>query len=110
MTADNKKMTLKFLSLYPNLMDLYGDNGNLQILKYRAAQRGIDVEVQKYVAGDAEPDFSQFDLIFLGGGSDKEQKVVAGDIVKYQEKLAAAIDEGVFALLICGGFKLFGKY
>ena len=103
-------MKLKILSLYPQMMDLYGDSGNLQILKYRAEKRGIKVEIDTYNVGGEEPDFAKYDLIFMGGGSDKEQKVVAGDIMQYREQIQAAYDSRIFFLLICGAMQLFGKY
>ena len=103
-------MNLNILCLYPNMMDLYGDNGNIDILKYRARKRNIDIKIDTYTIGDEEPNFCEYDLVFLGGGSDKEQKVVAKDIVKYKTKIEKSINKGIFYLLICGGFQLFGKY
>ena len=103
-------MHLKFLSLYPNMMDLYGDSGNLQILQYRATKRGIKVEIDSHKVGENAPNFSAYDLIFLGGGSDKEQKVVARDILKYRSDIQKSFDSGIFFLLICGGFQLFGEH
>lgn len=102
-------MRLRILHLYPNMMDLYGDSGNLQILKYRTEARGDKVTIDTYTVGDPVPDFMSYDLIFMGGGSDKEQKVVARDILQYKKPLQQALDAGVFFLLICGGFQLFGK-
>ena len=115
-TRTPSRTTLKFLHLYPNMMDLYGDSGNLQILKYRAEKRGIKVQIDSHIIASNEsaetsaPDFSAYDLIFLGGGSDKEQKVVARDILNYRADLKNAYDSGVFLLTICGGFQLCGKY
>lgn len=103
-------MELNILCLYPNMMDLYGDNGNIEIIKYRANKREINVNIDAYTINDKEPDFSSYDLVFLGGGSDKEQKVVSKDIIKYKKQIKKSIDSGVFYLLICGGFQLFGKY
>ena len=103
-------MNLKILCLYPNVMDLYGDNANIDILKYRAKQRKIDVSVDTYTIGDEEPNFYEYDLVFLGGGSDTEQKIVAKDIIKYKKQIERSINKGIFYLLICGGFQLFGKY
>lgn len=125
-----KTPTLKFLHLYPRLMDLYGDSGNLQILKYRAEQRGIKVVIDAHtVPSSSTPsnshrvlqaphspqnpshplDFSSYDLIFIGGGSDKEQNVVARDILRHRSDLYEAYQRGVFFLAICGGFQLFGR-
>lgn len=109
-SPSKSQLSLHFLHLYPNMMDLYGDSGNLQILKFRAESRGIKISIDSYQIGDPTPDFSQYDLIFLGGGSDKEQKVVARDILNHQAALAAAHQAAIFFLLICGGFQLFGQY
>ncbi|MBE6152616.1 MAG: glutamine amidotransferase [Firmicutes bacterium] len=103
-------MNLNVLCLYPNVMDLYGDNANIDILKYRAKQRNIDINIDTYTIGDEEPNFYEYDLVFLGGGSDTEQKVVAKDIIKYQKQIERSINKGIFYLLVCGGFQLFGKY
>jgi len=103
-------MNLNILCLYPNIMDLYGDNGNIEILKYRAKQRNIEINIDTYTIGDEEPNFYEYDIVFLGGGSDKEQKVVAKDIMKFKTQIERSINLGVFYLLICGGFQLFGKY
>lgn len=105
-----KTPALRVLHLYPNMMDLYGDSGNLQILRYRAEKRGIEFRVDSYQIGDPAPAFSHYDLIFLGGGSDKEQKVVARDILRHKAALKTAFAADVFFLTICGGFQLFGKY
>ncbi len=103
-------MNLNILCLYPNIMDLYGDNGNIEIIKYRALKRGIEVNIDAYTINDEDPDFYNYDLVFLGGGSDKEQKVVAKDIIKFKKQIERSINIGIFYLLICGGFQLFGKY
>lgn len=103
-------MNLNILCLYPNIMDLYGDNGNVEILKYRCKRRNIDVNIDTYTISEEEPEFSNYDLVFLGGGSDKEQRVVAKDIIKYKKQIEHSIKRGTFYLLICGGFQLFGKY
>lgn len=103
-------MNLNILCLYPNMMDLYGDNANIDILKYRARQRKIDINVDTYTIGDEEPNFYEYDLVFLGGGSDREQNVVAKDIIKYKKQIERSINKGIFYLLICGGYELFGKY
>ena len=102
-------MILRVLHLYPNMMDLYGDSGNLQILKYRAEKRGIKLKIDGHTVTDSAPDFRKYDLIFLGGGSDKEQKVVARDILQYTQDIKSAYENGVFILTICGGFQLFGQ-
>lgn len=101
---------LKILYLYPDLLELYGDYGNIQVLTYRSQKRGISVVVDEYSIGDPMPDFSSYDLVFAGGGADNEQSILAADLIQYQDEIKKAIDQGVFFLLICGAYQLFGKY
>ena len=101
---------LKILYLYPDILELYGDFGNIQVLRYRAEKREIKVTVTPYSIGDAAPNFSDFDLVFAGGGADQEQSILAKDLIQYQEKIKEAVQNGVFFLLICGAYQLFGKY
>lgn len=101
---------LKLLYLYPDMLELYGDYGNIQILKYRMEKRGIALIVDRYSIGDEEPDFSSYDIVFAGGGADNEQTILSEDLIKYKDNIRKAIDSGTFFLLICGAYQLFGKY
>ena len=101
---------IKILYLYPDILDLYGDIGNIKVLKYRMEKRGISVIVDTYSIGDKAPDFSSYDIVFSGGGADNEQKILSEDLVQYKDKIREAVNKGVFFLLICGSYQLFGKY
>lgn len=101
---------LKILYLYPDILELYGDYGNIQVLKYRLEQRGFKALITPYSIGDNPPDFKSYDLVFAGGGADKEQNILAQDLIKYKEIIKEAIESGTFFLLICGAYQLFGKY
>ena len=101
---------LKILYLYPDILELYGDFGNIQVLKYRLEQRGFRCIVEQYTIGDTEPDFCNYDLVFAGGGADQEQSILAKDLIQYKNNIKKAIDNGVFFLLICGAYQLFGRY
>lgn len=101
---------LKILYLYPDMLELYGDYGNIQILKYRIESRGYTAIIDRYSIGDKVPNFNNYDIIFAGGGADNEQSILAKDLVKYKENIKEAIDNGIFFLLICGAYQLFGKY
>ena len=68
---------LKILYLYPDILELYGDFGNIQVLRYRLEQRGIKATIVPYSIGDASPDFNDFDLVFAGGGADQEQGILS---------------------------------
>lgn len=89
-------------------MNLYGDRGNIIALAKRLAWRGFNLKVVEVSVGDPLP--SDCDFVFLGGGQDKEQVVVANDIKKRKAQLEDLIHSGVVTLLICGGFQLFGHY
>lgn len=101
---------LKILYLYPDILELYGDYGNIQILCYRLEQRGFKAIIEPYSIGDTPPNFKDYDLIFAGGGADLEQNILAQDLTQYKTSIQEAIDSGVFFLLICGSYQLFGKY
>ena len=101
---------LKILYLYPDTLELYGDYGNIQVLKYRLEKRGINAIIEQYSIRDNPPDFNSYDLVFAGGGADQEQGILADDLIKYKDNIREAITNGVFFLLICGAYQLFGKY
>ncbi len=101
---------IKLLYLYPDLLELYGDFGNIQVLKYRCEQRNIKLIIDEYSIGDDTPDFESYDIIFAGGGADNEQSILSDDLMKHKESIKKAFENGTFFLLICGAYQLFGKY
>lgn len=101
---------IKLLYLYPDMLELYGDYGNIQVLKYRMEKRGINLIIDKYSIGDKAPDFCLYDIVFAGGGADNEQTILSEDLIRYKDNIKDAINKGVFFLLICGAYQLFGKY
>ena len=101
---------LKILYLYPDMLELYGDYGNIQVLKYRIESRGYKAIIDRYSIGDTAPNFNYYDIVFAGGGADNEQSILAEDLVKYKNNIKDAVENGVFFLLICGAYQLFGKY
>lgn len=105
-----KEREIKILFLYPDMLELYGDYGNIQVLKYRMEKRNIKCIIDKYSIGDEKPNFCDYDIIFAGGGADNEQSILAEDLVQYKNEIKKAVQEGVFFLLICGAYQLFGKY
>ncbi len=101
------RYALRLAHLYPDVMNIYGDRGNVIALRYRCEARGITLEVADINVGDAfEPE--AFDLVLMGGGQDREQRRIADDLVARGPALKAAINEGLPALAVCGGFQLFG--
>ena len=99
--------TLRLAHLYPDVMNIYGDRGNVIALRYRCEARGIGFELSEVNVGDPF-DPAQFDLVLMGGGQDREQRHIADDLVERGPSLKAAIDDGLAALAVCGGFQMFG--
>ena len=107
---NNKEKSIKILYLYPDMLELYGDYGNIQVLKYRIESRGYKAIIDRYSIGDTAPNFNDYDIVFAGGGADNEQSILAEDLVKYKDNIKEAVNNVVFFLLICGAYQLFGKY
>jgi CobQ-like glutamine amidotransferase family enzyme len=101
--------TLRVCALYPDLMNIYADRGNLLMLERRCAWRGIGFEVTDVGLGDAlDPD--AHDLFYLGGGQDRDQLLVAGDLVQTKrDALHDAAGRGAIVLGVCGGYQLLGQ-
>jgi CobQ-like glutamine amidotransferase family enzyme len=94
--------------LYGAEMNIYGDNGNVQVLRRRLEWRGIDVTVSRVGVGDALP--SDTHLLLGGGGQDAGQAVITDDLAAKGPDLRAAADAGVPMLLICGMYQMAGHY
>lgn len=105
----NSNLKLSICHIYPKLLNIYGDFGNILTLKKRSEYRDIDVEIHELNIGDSI-DISKYDLYFIGGGQDKQQIEVSFELKKHEEILKeASLNNAVF-LAICGGYQLFGKY
>lgn len=98
---------IRIAHLFPELLNLYGDGGNVCVLRKRCLWRGLDVELVPVRYGE-RPSFSDIDIAFIGGGSDREQRIVCDSLLGCREELAAYVrDEGVL-LAVCGGYQLLG--
>jgi CobQ-like glutamine amidotransferase family enzyme len=104
------RMTLTLAHLYPDQLNLYGDRGNILTLQQRCRWRGIHLRVVELGIGDAlDPD--AYDMLFIGGGQDRDQAPVAQDL--YETKsigLWAAIEDDMPVLAVCGGYQLLAHY
>ena len=101
--------SLRIAHLYGNLMNTYGDNGNILMLKYVAEKLGAHVTVDIVSLKDRfDPD--TYDIAFFGGGQDFEQTIVSEDLPDKKEDLNRFIQEDKVMLAICGGFQLLGQY
>ncbi|HET8679909.1 MAG TPA: glutamine amidotransferase [bacterium] len=103
-------MELRICHLYPDLLNLYGDRGNITTLVRRAQWRGIDTRIVEARLGDAiDPNAS--DLYFIGGGEDRQQRLAAPDLCEVKgDALRRAADAGAAVLGVCGGYQLLGHY
>lgn len=100
---------IRLLHLYPELMNLYGDRGNLICLQKRLQWAGVACEIIPLHLHDA-PEHSAADFIFMGGGSDREQSLLYGELLQQAEPLWRQIEDGLPMLCICGGYQLLGQY
>jgi lipid II isoglutaminyl synthase (glutamine-hydrolysing) len=100
--------TLRVCALYPDLMNIYADRGNLIVLERRCAWRGIGFEL--VARGLGEPlDADAHDLFYIGGGQDRDQRLCAEDLIETKrEGLRAAAARGAVVLGVCGGYQLLG--
>lgn len=94
--------------MLPDLLNLYGDGGNVRILEQRLRWRGIPVEVRRIQHGEAV-DFSQVDLVFMGGGPDREQKLASEQLLAMRDELGAYVEGDGPLLAICGGYQILGR-
>lgn len=99
--------TLRIAHLYPELLNLYGDGGNILVLRKRLEWRGIGCEVRE-VHIDDRPSFSDVDIVFIGGGSDREQRIVCEHLLAERSELAAYVEDGGVLAAVCGGYQLLG--
>ena len=95
--------------LYPDLLNLYGDRGNIQCLMRRCQWRGIEAETIPFELDD-KIDFSKLDIVLLGGGSDREQMIVCEKLQKIQPDFKAYVEDNGVVIAICGGYQLLGNY
>jgi lipid II isoglutaminyl synthase (glutamine-hydrolysing) len=96
--------------LYPDLMNIYGDRGNILTLCQRARWRGMEARVLELGKGDARG-MDEVDVFFFGGGQDREQALVYDDLLETKAvHLAAAVENGAAVLAVCGGYQLLGHY
>jgi CobQ-like glutamine amidotransferase family enzyme len=100
---------LRLLALYPDQMNIYADRGNVLFLRHRCEWRGIGFAYATAGIGE-EFDPDGHDLIYIGGGQDRDQRMVAADLVATKrEAIEAAITGGVAGLAVCGGYQLLGS-
>ncbi len=103
-------MELKICHMYPDVLNLYGDGGNIRCMTQRLAWRGIGSAVTRLPIGETAR-LSDYDLVFIGGGQDFEQQVLLEDLHRGKDReIRAAIEDGLPFLTICGGYQMLGAY
>ncbi len=100
---------VRILHLYPELLNLYGDSGNILVLSQRLHWRHIQAEIVEVHVGE-RPFLANVDLVFIGGGSDREQRIVCDSLHEQQKELSRFVEDGGALLAVCGGYQLLGEY
>ena len=103
-------MELKICHLYPDILNLYGDQGNIICMKKRLEWRNIECSVTEVSIVESAK-FTDFDIFFIGGGQDFEQEILLGDLAGGKaDEIKAAVADGKTFLTICGGYQMLGSY
>ena len=100
---------IRVAHLYPDYLNIYADRGNIAVLARRAAWRGHELRVSAVSVGD-ELRAGEHDLIYVGGGQDREQALVAVDLAAKADAVALAVADGAAVLAVCGGYQLLGRF
>jgi CobQ-like glutamine amidotransferase family enzyme len=95
--------------LYPDYLNIYADRGNIAVLASRAARRGLDLDVMAIGLGESPPP-RVYDLLYVGGGQDREQALIAPDLAAKGPALREAVRDGAAVLAVCGGYQLLGRF
>lgn len=102
-------LEINIVHMYPEILNLYGDIGNIICLKNRCEWRDIKVNVHNFSLDHKINDLNEGDLFFIGGGSDRGQNIVYSDFLKYSNSFIENIEKGTVVLAICGGYQLLGE-
>jgi CobQ-like glutamine amidotransferase family enzyme len=102
-------VTIRVAHLYPEYLNIYADRGNIAVLTSRAGWRGIDLAVEAVSLGDSlRP--GDHDLVYIGGGQDREQALIAPDLAARGAAIREVVDGGAVVLAVCGGYQLLGRF
>ncbi len=105
--SDMAEQRLCLVHLYPELLNLYGDSGNILVLRKRMEWRGMTCDVHEVHVGERAPLLGA-DLVFIGGGSDREQRIVCDYLLEQRDELVSFVEDGGVLLAVCGGYQLLG--
>jgi len=101
-------VTIRIGHLYPDYLNIYADRGNIAVLRARARARGHELDVVGIAPGEPLP--AGVDLFYIGGGQDREQALVSGDLAAKGAALREAVGAGAAFLAVCGGYQLLGRF
>lgn len=102
-------MKISICHLYPDVLNFYGDRGNVICLRQRLGWRGIESEIHKVHVGE-KADFASYDMVFIGGGQDYEYGILEEDLRAHKTAdIRAAVEDGVCFLCVCGGYQMMGQ-
>jgi lipid II isoglutaminyl synthase (glutamine-hydrolysing) len=102
-------MKLVIGHLYPDYLNIYADRGNIAVFERRAAWRGVELEIDE-IGPDDEVRPGAHDLLYIGGGQDREQALIAPDLAAKGKGIKAAVESGAAVLAVCGGYQLLGRF
>ena len=102
-------MKIKIAHLYYDLMNLYGENGNVRALKKYFEQENVECEIHFLTINDII-NFNDFDLYYIGMGSEKSQELVIEDLKKYKKEIKEAINNNKYFIMTGNAYEMFGKY
>lgn len=101
---------INIVHLYPDLLNLYGDKGNIACMQKRLQWRGIKANILNCTNSDHSINLEDADIIFVGGGSDREQEIVCNLLLKKKQEITNYVENGGTLVAVCGGYQLLGKY
>lgn len=103
-------MNIKITHLFPDLLNMYGDGGNIESLRHRLAWRGIGVEVVEHTRDMGTINLSDTDILFIGGGGDKEERTAVELLREYKDIIKEYMEADKTVIAVCGGFSMLGEY
>jgi len=102
-------MEIKIAHLYYDLMNLYGENGNIKALKKQLEEQNTSVKVLSLTIDD-ELNFNEYDMVYIGAGTEENQKLVVKHLLKYKNEIETAIHQNKLFLITGNAIELFGRY
>lgn len=106
----NNNFEINIVHLYPDLLNLYGDKGNIACMQKRLEWRGIKANVHQCTNKDNSIDLKTADIIFVGGGSDREQEIVCNMLLEKKDEIKEYVEDDGVLVAVCGGYQLLGRY